>query len=92
MERNKGFTLIELIAVVATVGVVAGTVVLVSAGAKALKKYNESTSIKVERANVIGDSKAEQFIEYKGKRFYSEIDGRPVEQYLPTYTNAESSK
>jgi len=89
MRRNKS---IELIVCVATVAVCLGTIALGSVGAKEWRKYKEFTSIKVERANVIGDSRAEQFIEYRGKRFYSEIDKRPVEQYSPAYTNAEFGK
>jgi hypothetical protein len=36
----------------------------------------------VQTTNVVGNERTEQFIEFKGKRFYSEIDGQPIEDYL----------
>ena len=49
-------------------------------GLSALNKYvNEPT---IERANVIMDDKPELFIEKDGKRFYAEIDGKSIDEYL----------
>ncbi len=80
-ERKTGFTPIELITTVATLGMVSLVGVGFYKGFKAVNRYINTPEISVERAHVIGDERAEQFIEFKGRRFYSEIDGRSVESY-----------
>ena len=37
----------------------------------------------IQERNVIGNLTPEKFYEISGKRFYIEIDGKPVEKYFP---------
>ncbi|MBT3323858.1 hypothetical protein HN681_00580 [archaeon] len=80
MNNRKGFTYGELLGGTIILGSLAiggyGTYL----GLSALNKYvNEPT---IERANVIMDDKPELFIEKDGKRFYAEIDGKSIDEYL----------
>lgn len=77
--RYKGFTLIELIASVVGVAVGCGLIYGGYQGVRALNKYIDTPTIKVERANVIGGETAERFIEFDGQRYYSEVDGKRIE-------------
>ncbi len=80
IKNEKGFTLVELIVAPLTICAIAGTIYLGVQASRALHKYINQPII--QRANVLGDEGAELFIEKDGKRFYAEIDGKPVSEYL----------
>lgn len=78
--RQKGMTLTELAVTITMIGTTALVGTGIYYGFRALNKYvNEPV---VERVNVIKGSEAELFIERDGKKFYAEIDGKPVTEYL----------
>ncbi len=80
VKAKKGFALTDLLVVVGTI-VVSGSVgFALQRVYSAVKKYTNNPV--VERANVINGPEAELFIEKDGKRFYVEIDGKPVSEYL----------
>lgn len=82
MIKRKGFTLVELGMVAGALAsvVFAGTIVYF--GGKALIKYGNEPSLQVERVNVLGDTRAEEFIELNGKKYFAEVDGIPVTEYI----------
>ena len=81
-------TLVEMVMVGVTGLSLATSIAVVSflgygayKGICAANKYiNEPV---IQRANVIGNEKSELFIDRDGKRFYAEVDGKPIENYLP---------
>ena len=82
-DRRKGFTTIEMIIAGLAVPTAIASSILIYTGYKAVRKYiNSPTKPMVERSNVIGNEKAEQFIDFRGKRYYSEIDGKSVEKLV----------
>ena len=81
-KSKSGYTLVELLTTGAIIGVLAAVGTLGYFGIRALNKYIHSPIVHVERVNVIGDNRAEKFIEFNGERFYSEVDGRKVEDYF----------
>jgi len=76
-------------------GIIATNIALTAAfcyfsvqGARALDKYiNQPVIGGIERADIHGDSGNEEFVRIDGKTFYSEIDGKSVESYLPERVN-----
>jgi hypothetical protein len=89
MTTRKGYTLIEMITTMGGIGIAVGSLALACGlvyvgykGVQALDRYANSPAIRVERSNVIEGEKAEEFIELNNKKFYSEIDGKSVEDYL----------
>lgn len=82
-KKNQGATSIEY----GMIASIALSVVALSAmvyggyiGVLALQKYvNKPTE---QRANVGFGDKAELFMEKDGKKFYAEIDGMPIQEYL----------
>jgi len=80
LKNQKGWTLIELATGITFLGVLSTAIYLGISGTKALKKYNTQPTI--ERADVIGNNKADLFIDKDGKRFYAEVDGKPVSEYF----------
>lgn len=82
MRRNQGFTLIELLVCGALLASVTLGGYLLYQGSRALNKYVNTPSVQVERVNVVGDNRAEKFIEFNGERFYSEVDGKRVENLV----------
>jgi len=81
-SRKNGLTAIEILLGISSVAIATLTITAIVYGIRAASKYVNTPAIKVERANVIGDSRAEQFIDFNGKRWYSEVDGASIYQYL----------
>lgn len=82
-KKNQGATSIEygiVVSSVLTLAALVGLGIGAVYGIKALAKYANAPV--VERANVYGESQVETFIDRDGKRFYAEIDGKPIEAYL----------
>jgi hypothetical protein len=80
LKNQKGLTLIELACGITFVGILGTAIYLGISGNKFLKKYIAQPTI--ERADVIGNSKADLFIDQDGKRFYAEVDGKPISEYF----------
>ena len=69
--------------VICVVGMVAGI-----KSCSRTEGLNEMRKVRVE--NVIGAEAPEKFYEINGQRFYSEVDGKPVESHFKTV--AENKK
>ncbi len=80
IKKERGFTIKEVSIILIFGGL--GTLTMYGAfqAVRALNKYINEPSY--ERANVTGGPEAELFIDKDGKRFYAEIDGKPVLNYL----------
>lgn len=80
--RRKGFTRLELLIVGAMITTVAAFGCGIYFGGKAIGKYLSYPDVTPVRSNVIGNEREEKFIEFGGEKFYAEVDGRPVREYL----------
>jgi hypothetical protein len=80
VRNEKGFTAMEMIGAGALAAAIVVGGYLGYKGKFDLNKYLNRPA--VQKANVIGGPQAELFIDKDGLRFYSEIDGKPVEEYL----------
>ncbi len=80
MRDRKGLTALELIVGTAIVGVTLTVGYACYQGLSALNKYVNTPE--VQRSNVIEGSHDEVFIERDGQRFYRDIDGKSVEDYI----------
>ncbi len=81
-KRDKGFTLGELVITIGCLAVLSVGGILAYQSYQALSKYAREPSIKVESVQVLGDSRAEKFIEFNGEKYFAEIDGTPVGKYV----------
>ena len=82
-NSSKGFRLVlGCLLTLCGVGIIPGVTIVYSIYQvhSALDKFLDQPVI--ERVNIRGDQKPELFIDYQGKRFYAEVDGRSIEEYL----------
>ena len=79
MNNRKGYTIIEAIATTAIFTILASGIYLGSLAVKALRKYTNTPTIAVQREDVIRGQLEEKFIDFKGERYFNEIDERPLE-------------
>jgi prepilin-type N-terminal cleavage/methylation domain-containing protein len=84
-SKNSGLTVIELLVGVAIVGLGFSVYSL----SKEAHKYLSSREIKVEKANILGDSRPEKFIQDNSEKWYSEVDSTHIES-ISSLTNLEA--